>query len=302
MAVNKSATVYIIGGSGFIGRHLITKLLNEKYHVVNIDSFPFNPKSRNYQQHISTVEDCLQTINKLIKPNSIIYYLAFASVPGKEKDIHLDYTKSVKPFIDFMDRITELSPKVIFLSSAGAIYGENKKPNKENDLLNPKSIYGIHKLFIEKYLFYYFSNKQIEYRIARISNPYGNNFKHNQGIGFVDAALRMFKKKGELKVYGDLSNQRDFIFIEEVVEALFLISNFKIIPPNRVVNISYGKSLSLQHIIDLLQKKYGYKINLSKQATKHHDVKNSLVENEVLKKVYGFSPRYSIKKFLQNIK
>lgn len=296
----ENSTIYTIGGSGFIGRHLISRLLKEKCHVVNIDPFPFENKSSNYQQHKFLLGNIFQSWNEIIKPNSIIFYLASASVPGKERDIFSDYQNSVKVFINFMEGIKELSPKIIFLSSAGAIYGENSKPAKEADFLTPKSTYGIHKLLIEKYLFLYHIHNKIEYRIARISNPYGNNAPHQHSIGFVDVALRSCKAKDQIKIYGELSNTRDFIHISDVIDALISITNFNLIPPYRIVNVSYGNSISLQEIIALLESKYGNKLNTSIETSKCHDVKSSLVDNSILKKTYGFSPKYNIIDYINN--
>ena len=297
----ENSIVYTIGGSGFIGRHLIIKLLKQGLKVVNIDPFEFNPQSSGYQQYQLSIDDCLKSIDKIMKPKSIVYYLASASVPGNENDIYFDYVKSVKPFLDFMDKVTPLEPKIIFSSSAGAVYGDNDKPAKESDFLNPKSPYGVHKLIIERYLHLYFIKHRIDYRIARISNPYGNNQEHNHGIGFIDVLLSTFQEKGEIKIYGELSNLRDFIHISDVVEALILISNFELIPPNKIVNISFGESITLQNVINLLQSKYGFNLKIVKVSEKKEHVKASLVNNEILKNIYGYMPKIFLKKFIEEM-
>lgn len=296
----KITTIYTIGGSGFIGRNLIAKLLKENYRVINIDPVSFKCKSSNYKQYTFSLVDCLHFLDQIIIPNSIVFYLASASVPGKEKDPINDYKKSVKPFIEFINKLILHNPKIVFVSSAGAIYGENQKHAREKVFLNPKSLYGVHKLLIEKYLFYFYIKHNIDYRIARISNPYGNNQKHQFGIGFIDVALQNIRKKKEIKIYGELSNMRDFIHINDVVDALTCISNFSLLPPNRVINISYGKSISLKKVINLIEKESGNKFKVIKGPINKEHVKKSLVNNSILKKIYGFSPQYKVEDYIKD--
>jgi UDP-glucose 4-epimerase len=298
---SENSIVYVIGGSGFIGKHLISRLLKEKCHVVNIDSFPYENESLNYQQYKLAVEDSIYTLNKIIKPNSIIYYLASRSVPGNEKDIFSDYLNVIKPFIDFLEAIINLNPKIIFLSSAGAVYGNNEYFNKEIDALKPLSIYGIHKVLIESYLFFYKKNFGVDYRIARISNPYGNELPHLQGVGFIDELARKYRSKQAINIYADLSFKRDFIHIDDVINGLIKISNFEITPPSLAINIASGISYSLRDIIILFEKSFGYKIELEMNLPRKVDVKYNLIDIQLIRKYYDFCPCYNIESYIKNI-
>ena len=297
----KEEAIFTIGGSGFIGKHLITNLLKNDCSVTNIDPIPLNYKNLKYKHISLPVNDKFKSVRNIIPSGSVVYYLASSSVPGREKSFYNDYIDTVKPFINFLEAVKTLTPRIIYLSSAGAIYGENNKPALESDILIPKSIYGIHKLLIERYLFNYQIENHIDYRVARISNPYGNNLIHGHGVGFVDMIARNFKSKKPIRIFADLNNQRDFIHINDVIGALILISDFSMIPDNKIVNISYGKSFSLKKVIHLFEEKYKYELEVIREDNRNSDIINSLVDNNLLKHTYGYIPKYSLKNYIKDI-
>lgn len=297
----KEKIIFTVGGSGFIGRHLITNLLENDYFVTNIDPISLNNNNPKYKHISLPVNDNFKSVKNIIPSGSVIYYLASSSVPGREKSFFNDYNDTVKPFIDFLEAVKLLTPRIIYLSSAGAIYGENNKPALESDILKPKSIYGIHKLLIERYLFNYQIDNHIDYRIARISNPYGNNLIHGHGVGFVDMIARNFKSKQPIKIFADLNNQRDFIHINDVIDALILISNFSLIPDNKTVNISFGKSYSLKKVIHLFEEKYNYELKLIREGNRNSDITNSLVDSNLLKRTYGYIPKYCLENYIRDM-
>jgi UDP-glucose 4-epimerase len=299
MSANK--VVVTVGGSGFIGRHLICELLKDTNDVINIDPVPLINNATNYRQITTLTENFIDTLGHLVPNNCLVYYLASSSVPGKDHNIFEDYLNSVKPFFDFIDAIKDRKPQIIFLSSAGTVYGETNEANKESDPLNPISIYGIHKIIIEKYLFYFSRHFNLNYRIARISNPYGNKVPHGQGIGVIDELERRFKSKKPIKIYASLETKRDYIHINDVVNGLIKISNFDIHLIHHVFNISSGISYTLEEVIKIFEKKFNYNITIHKEPSRSIDIMNSAISNDLIRDTFGFFPKYNLTEYINKI-
>jgi len=177
--------------------------------------------------------------------------------------------------------------KFIFSSTGGAIYGDtNLRPTDENHPENPESPYGLNKLYIDKYLS---GVSKLNFVSLRYSNVYGprQNFKGEAGVVaiFLDKMLR----EEQPVINGDGSQTRDYVFVDDVVNANILALNL----PNGVYNIGTGVETSVNELFDKINVFFENKFEEKHADTKAGEQKTSCLNYDKIKK-FGWSPQISL--------
>lgn len=117
---------------------------------------------------------------------------------------------------------------MIFLSSGGTVYGNQSiQPIREDALPKPINHYGNVKLCIENTIRTFNYQTHTKLLIARISNPYGPGQDFNRGVGFIDAALKKSIRKEKIEIWGDGTNVRDYIYIDDVCQMLIMLLEYE---------------------------------------------------------------------------
>lgn len=263
-------TVLITGGAGFIGSHLVDRLLKEGYVVVVFDDFSLG-KEENLAQHKNnknlviyrkSIGDDLSEIFSKHSFRVVFHLGAIPSVqfslqePQKTNAINLGGT------LNLLEHCRKFKLKRFILSSSSAVYGmQNILPIKETAHLRPLSPYGLQKLMSEQYCHLY----HVVYGLETISLRYFNVFgpRQNPKGDYASLIPKFIQQVSEGKsptINGDGTQTRDFVFVSDVVEANLLAAKTN----NKVCfgeafnigtekNISVNKIASL--IISLAQKK-----------------------------------------------
>jgi UDP-glucose 4-epimerase len=184
----------------------------------------------------------------------------------------LDVTSNVLPTLQMLEiaRTSGLR-KVIYVSSGGAIYGiPEQVPITEDHPTNPICAYGIHKLAIEKYLHLFHYLSQLEYGVLRISNPYGIDQPFNRPQGVIASFLHKVIQQEPLDVWGDGSVVRDYIHIDDVIDACVLMIGHQ--GPSRVFNIGTGAGHSLLDLIQIIERLTGKPVAVGFRKSRPVDV------------------------------
>ncbi len=169
--------VGVVGCNGFVGKHLCLAISkNENINLKLFGKSDFNQTNLNipYKKiNISNKEETCQEFKNI----DVIYYLASASIPFTSwENPKVEIEQNLLPFLDFLDCISESNiKKIVFISSAGTIYGSSNAKLTEDINKFPFSPYGINKLTMEYYLNYYNKKNNLNYDIYRVSNIYGEN-------------------------------------------------------------------------------------------------------------------------------
>ncbi len=142
--------------------------------------------------------------------------------------------------------------KVVFLSSAGTIYGLNPSRLNEDTMVNPFSPHGIFKLTIEKFLNYYHLHYNLNFDIYRIANAYGPFQDVKKGLGFINTSLTNIITNNEAVVYGDGSIVRDYVYVKDIAKLLTL-SLVKPLTRSDLYIVSSGKDYSLNEILEKIK-------------------------------------------------
>lgn len=250
--------ILITGGAGFIGSHLADKLIGEGAEVFVIDDLSagkrdnLNPKARFYEMDVADAK--LTTVFKETLPD-YVYHLAFnTDAPRSVREPSFDALSVVGSANVFHECVLNKVKKVFFTSS-GFVYGNAlERPTKEQAPLSPASPYSISKAAAENYLRYFNLNFGLPYVIVRFSTVFGPR-QAGRAMGYYADCLKSGKSGN---IWGDGTKTRDYIYVDDAVEALTTVSKTEIpegIEP--VFNISSGRETPLNDLYSALAKLLG---------------------------------------------
>lgn len=273
--------ILIYGAGGFIGINLI-KRLSENAGTV----FYLADSCKEALDNIRTIESPDCTYNYIVSNFSreenlpamtdgmdIVYHLVSTTVPGNSnKQIEQELMDNVVATSRLLTACCESGvKKVIFLSSGGTVYGkEDGCPIPEDALTNPISSYGIQKLAIEKLLYLYNHMNGLDYRIIRLSNPYGPYQRPNGIQGVVTTFIYKAINGEELTVYGDGSVVRDYIYIDDAIDGIIKITEDE--ADHKLYNLGSGKGVSIRDIISSISKALDITVNVNYIEGRNTDV------------------------------
>tara|TARA_B110000259_G_scaffold188254_1_gene245959 strand:+ start:5850 stop:6743 length:894 start_codon:yes stop_codon:yes gene_type:complete len=243
--------ILIIGGTGFIGSHLVKQFAAMNYKVLSLSRSCNSDTTKKYLG-VDYIEGDLSDKNLLFKITldvDVIVHCGSSHTPLNPDKKGQDENNSENLVESFFYNKVK---KFVYFSSGGAIYGNNSLiPFKESAIPNPLSIYGKSKLKIEGFLLKEFQNHEEKLLILRPSNPYGPPQTNRVIHGIIPSALSLIKNKESLKIYGDGSAFKDFIHINDLVTIACNLStknNFGI------YNIGSGKRMTINKLVSTLFK------------------------------------------------
>ena len=297
---DRDVSSIVLGGGGFIGTNLCSRLAASGARVRAFSrhfSFPGAMPGVDLRTGDFSDTDALAAA---IEGCDVVYHLVHATPPQPANaDMAGDIANNVLPSLALFDICRKLRVKrIVFLSSGGTVYGRAATvPTPETAPTEPIAAYGISKLMIEKYLALHEHLHQTDYRILRVTNPFGpfQGTRKNQGIV---ATLIARGLAGEpIEIWGDGSAVRDFIYIDDVVDALELASRDR--SEFRVFNIGRGEGHSLREIVSRIQKLLGQELKLVWKDARAIDLPVSIVSNRRAAEVLGWLPKTALDEGLE---
>lgn len=291
--------VLVSGGAGFIGSNLVEALLKKEHHVRVIDNF-----STGKRENLLSVRDHhnLEIINgdicdlvvcrKVVKGiDFVFHHAALPSVQRSVEDPILTNAVNAQGTLNLLIASRDSGVKRFIYASSSSIYGDTPTlPKREDMPPNPQSPYALQKYIGEQYcrLFYTL------FGLETVSLRYFNIFGPKQDPESIYSAViprfisAMIEKKSPV-IYGDGEQSRDFTYIDNVVQANILAME-KDHLHGEVVNIGCGEMISLNHLLEILYMIFGYKISPVYQEPRKGDVRQSLADINLGKKLLNYEP------------
>lgn len=291
----------ITGGAGFIGSHLVDKLIKQGHKVVVIDNLSTGKKENlNLQAEfyqLDILDSQISEIFKKEKPEIVFHLAAQIDVRKSVADPIEDAKINILGSLNLLESCKKFGvKKIIFASTGGAIYGDaDVVPTSEKEPALPISPYGITKLTIEKYLNYYHKVFNLPYISLRLANVYGPR-QNSEGEAGVIAIFcdKLFENKQPI-IFGDGNQTRDYVFVDDIVEAAILATeNSKV----GIFNVGTGIEININKLYQLISKKTGKEIKPIFAPAKHGDLKRSCLDCAKIKQELKWSPKYNIEKGL----
>jgi len=217
--------VLVTGGAGFIGSHLVDRLVQEGHEVIIVDNLVtgkrrnINRAARFYKLDVQSWR--LERVFRNERPNVVMHLAAQMDVRKSVEDPMFDAQVNILGTLNVLQQaIKHGVRKVVFSSSGGAIYGEQETyPAPESHVTKPMSPYGLSKLCGEQYLSYYQRTSGIQVVSLRYANVYGPRQDPEGEAGVVAIFIQKMLNNEQAVINGNGRQTRDFVFVEDVVEA-----------------------------------------------------------------------------------
>jgi len=300
------ARVLVTGGAGFIGSHLVDRLLSEGLEVTVIDDLSTG-KVENIAHHTSKKEFHLikGDIRDFNMPkeafkdiDAVFHEAALASVTLSIQNPILTNDINVGGTLNLLKASSDLGVKRFIYASSAAVYGDTQAPKKREDMTpNPTSPYGASKLAAETYAKTFHKTYGLQTVSLRYFNVYGPRQRFDIQSAYGGAITiftnRLLRNLPPI-IHGDGEQTRDFVYIKDVVEANIL-ALCKKNATGEVFNIGTGKGTSVNQVANVLKNTLKRK-NLENIHTnpRPNDLRHGYADTEKAEKILGYNPQVSI--------
>ena len=289
---------FAVCGAGFLGKSLIHRLISQGYRTNVLDR---NICPKEFQEKVQWVTGEFADNNNLRKTLhgvDVAFHLISSSVPGDGAiELVKGLSDNILSTIKFLDMCKACDVKRVVFISSSSVYGlQTKLPIAESAATDPISSHGIEKLALEKYLLLYKFLHGIDVRIVRLSNPYGRGQNLFGRQGFVAIAIGHLLKHEPLLLRNSGRPIRDFIYIDDVSEALTLAGTLEYEPS--ILNIGSNTGHSLAQVLQLLRDISGQTIDITPTEPQKIDIPESILDISLAQKYIFFEPHFSMREGL----
>lgn len=292
----------VIGGCGFLGRHLVRSLLRrgEDVTVVDRDAFPsegdhLDPRCTICDLSAATSDQ----FDRIVADAEVVHHLAWSTIPQTANvdplgDLQLNLGSTVK-LLEALKR--RGGGKMIFASSGGTVYGRLQVvPVPESHPMMPITAYGASKAAAEMYLSVFRDLYGVDARVARLANPFGAGQDPNKPQGVASTVAFRAVANQSIEVWGSGTAIRDFIHIGDAVAGLLAVSDAStaslVAPP--VYNIGSGRGTSINEVIAIVERHIGRSIETLRRPDRAFDVPVSVLDIRKAQNELGWRPMLDI--------
>lgn len=291
----------VTGGAGFIGSHIVDRLLEDGLEVVVIDNLSTgtlenvgtHPKERSFQFIKGDIRDC-ETLKKALRDVQVVFHEAALVGDAQSSGSALLINEvNVTGTLNLLTLSSRLDVDRVVLASSAAVYGEQASlPVKENAALHPISLYAVSKLAAERYTEAYGKAFGLETVSLRYFNVYGERQRIGPYSAVITAFLDHLMKSKSPTIYGDGEQTRDFVSVKDVVEANMLAMEKK--GARGVFNVATGSQLTINELFATLRDLVGDTVDQLEptySGARPSDIRYSRGDCSRAKEVLGFEPK-----------
>jgi UDP-glucose 4-epimerase len=290
--------IYLVtGASGFLGRSLVDRLRSDG-HIVRravkrnaLEAYdvecPLGAPTHVWRKALDGVDG--------------VFHFAWSTVPGTANKAPLDdIATNVLGTVGLLEALRHYPDvRLVFASSGGAVYGAPETtPVAESHPLRPMGVYGTSKISAEGYVLLYRRQFGVDTRILRISNPYGPGQNVQGQLGAASIFAWRALAGQEIRIWGDGSIIRDYVYINDLVDAFVTAINvesntFGQLDP--ILNIGSGRGTSLKQIIETIGDILKHPVSVKYEPSRSFDVPVSVLEVERARDILGWSATTSFR-------
>lgn len=300
--------VFVTGGAGFFGATLVASLLKKNYQVIIFDNFsnsleektsPLLAKGAKLVK--GDITDYKSIENAMDDSDIVIHLAASINVEDSILNPEKTYNVNVDGTINVFRACVANKVRKIIVASSAAVYGEPENLSiSENSSTNPISPYGKSKLNMEKYIQKFSQDNNLDCMILRFFNIYGKG-QSDAYAGVITKFMKNISENKPLVIFGDGSNTRDFVAIEDVIDSIHnAISNLDE-KRGTCYNIASGRHVSIKELAGLMLSISGKKLEIKYELPKKGDIPHSQANIDLAKKELGFYPKISLKEGLEKL-
>ena len=302
--------ILVTGGAGFIGSHLVDRLMKEGYEIVVLDNF-FSGKIENIKHHLESGTFYLvkgdvrssDNVKEAIKNVDAVFHLAaIVSVPLSIQNPLLANDVNARGTLNLLEASLKAHVKRFIYASSCAVYGEvDCLPIDERCQTNPISPYSVSKLAAEYYCKVFYENYGLNSLCLRYFNVYGRRQAGDSYSGVITQFISRLKQRKPPIIYGDGQQTRDFVHVKDIIEANMLALNRQQ-GFGEVINVGTGKRTTINQLAEVLLRLSGRsELKPKYVAPRKGDIRNSCADINKAKKALGYEPKVMLKKGLRTL-
>jgi UDP-glucose 4-epimerase len=287
----------ILGGSGFIGRHVALRLARAGYQVILADRarpvyrFPADAAPLISWQFLELAS---ADWDDLVADVAVVHHYAWTSIPASANaNPSGDLNSNVTATLAILEALRRRGGgRIVFSSSGGTVYGRLQQvPVPEDHPLMPITAYGAGKATVEIYLGLYRALYGLDCRVARIANPYGVGQNLGRGQGAATTFLHRALSNQPIVIWGDGEVVRDYIHVTDVAAALVALALAPRLDQFQTFNVGSGVGFSLNAIIAELENHLNRRLNVRREHDRPFDVPISVLGISLARDILGWRPR-----------
>lgn len=288
--------ITVTGGAGFIGSHLVDRLIEDGHTVQVIDNLYTGNKEFVHSKaqfiELDIRDPKLYSVLEEFRPDYIFHEAAQTEVSTSMGDPMLDCDINLMGLINLLNAAVKLDVKKFLMPSSAAVYGNlDTLPLNEEMLGNPSSFYGLTKLTTEHYLRIYHEAFGLPYICYRYSNVFGPRQGNGGEGGVISIFAKAIVQGSPIIIYGDGKQTRDFIYVDDVVEANILGMQHQV---TGIYNVSTGISSSVNLLVDEFRNISGKDIEVVYDKPRLGDIRDSVLATDKSEKELLFTAKYNL--------
>ena len=297
----------VTGGAGFIGSHLVQRLVALGHHVRVVDNL-----STGSEANLAGIEGEIDfLLADLCEPDvcrravhgmDVVFHVAaLPSVPRSVKDPWASHASNVNATVRLLEACKEAHVARVVYSSSSSVYGDTPVlPKTESVEPLPRSPYAASKLAGEQYVLAFARGGAVAGVALRYFNVFGpRQNPHSAYAAVIPTFFKAALDGHEAVLYGDGQQTRDFTYVDNVVDANILAASDDGAADGSVLNVGAGTRTSLLKLIELIGKIAGRDLTYVRQPPRSGDVRDSLASLERAERLLGYRPRVSLEEGLR---
>jgi UDP-glucose 4-epimerase len=296
----------VTGAAGFIGSHLVDRLIADGFSVTGIDNLSSGklenlPDGFDLRQ-MDIRDAAVREVIADIQPDIVFHLAAQISVSVSAREPQLDADVNVGGALNLLEALRALdgdssTTQVVYVTSGGTAYGDPEiVPADESTPIRPLSPYGASKYAVEMYLPIYERLMGLEYSIVRLANVYGPRQDPHGEAGVVAIFAKAMLAGKPLTIFGDGNDQRDYVYVGDVVDAIVRASNGSQQGP---FNVGTGIGTSTNRVFELVAQYCGHTEDAVHGAPRAGDINRISLDSSKAKRELGWSVETDIESGLE---
>jgi UDP-glucose 4-epimerase len=307
----KNKSILVTGGAGFIGSHLVDRLIREEpERIIVVDDF-FIGKIQNVSEAKEKFENLkiynqdaseYDKMKEIVADNGIdvIFDLATIPLPASLEKPRWSYEKNVNRCLALCELIRNDYFDILIHYSSSEAYGSLKyEPMDEKHPWNPKTPYAASKAAEDHLVFSYYHTFGIEMSIIRPFNNYGPRQNLEKYAGVIPVTIKRILNRESPVIYGDGNQTRDYLYVTDTADASVKIYNHKN-TREKVINVASGKEISIKEIITLIAEYLDCRMPIIHKEARAGDVQRHFANISLAKKLIGFKPTVTFKEGIEH--
>jgi UDP-glucose 4-epimerase len=302
----KSLSILVTGGAGFIGSHLVDRLLSLGHRVIVFDNLRNgkleNLSEANKNPHFRFIKGDILEMKACVSASAsidVIYHLACLGVRHSLHSPFENHRVNAEGSLNVLEAARKNHVKKFFYISTSEIYGDIKQfPIDELGVPLPKTVYGSSKLAGENYTYSYYQCYGLDTTILRIFNNYGPRAHYEGDAGEIipRSIVNLLYGKSPV-IFGNGTVTRDFFYVKDTANALAQLLTYANLT-GEIINIGTGDEITMKHLLEKIIELMKTNVAIKYLEDRPADVPRLWVNPNKFRRITNFEPGYSFEKGL----